>query len=140
MSGEPSIPPPPISASPPSSLWDRITEFATRNQKAIIYTTAGITILVTVGGYWYYTQRPPKDGEAEGKRKREKSARKKKQKPTDEESQTNGEKRTTVEEENELPDITEESVQSLSPEVFPHTTSLTPDPKRIRFIIQECWE
>lgn len=129
MSGEPSIPIPPISTASTSSLWDRITDFASRNRKTIIYTTAGLSILVTAGGYYYYSQRRAKD-DSEGKRKREKSARKKKSKTTnDEESQTNGtsfgsvdsgEKRTTVEEDPEsqpLPDVTEESVQSLSAEV-----------------------
>jgi mitochondrial import receptor subunit TOM70 len=129
MSGEPSIPTPRISTASTSSLWDRITDFASRNQKTIIYTTAGLSILVTAGGYYYYSQRHAQD-DSEGKRKREKSVRKKKQKNTnDEESLTNGmppgpvdsgEKRTTVDEDPEsqpLPEVTEESVQSLSAEV-----------------------
>ena len=97
MSGEP---PMPLDTTTTSSLWDRITEFATRNRKTIIYTTAAITVLVTAGGVYYYTQRG-EGGDGEAKRKREKGSRKKKQKQTtsDEESQLNGDltHRNTVE-------------------------------------------
>lgn len=86
MSGKASIPTPSISyATPSSSLWDRLTDFASRNRKTIIYTTAAFTILFTAGGVWYYTQRSEKD--LEGRRKREKRNKKQKQTTGDEESQ-----------------------------------------------------
>ena len=89
MSAEPSIP---LDAIPSSSLWDRITEFVSRNRKTVIYSTAAITVLVTAGGVYYYTQRRPAGDDSDSKRKREKSARKRKQKEpaADEENQLNG--------------------------------------------------
>jgi mitochondrial import receptor subunit TOM70 len=87
MSGEPSISTPPISEITSSSLWDRITDFASRNRKTIIYTTAAFTILFTAGGIYYYTQRNDKGSEGEAKRKREKKKKKPKQGPADEENQ-----------------------------------------------------
>jgi mitochondrial import receptor subunit TOM70 len=82
----------PLDTATTSSLWDRITEFATRNRKTLIYTTAALTVLVTAGGVYYYTHRGEVGSDAESKRKREKNARKKKQKASvaDEESQLNG--------------------------------------------------
>ena len=85
MPGEPSGPPLPISTTASSSLWDRITDFASRNRKTIIYTTAAFTILFTAGGVWYYTQRHREGSEAEAKPKREKKKKKPKQSTTDEE-------------------------------------------------------
>jgi mitochondrial import receptor subunit TOM70 len=133
MSGGPSISTPPISATTSSSLWDRITDFASRNRKTIIYTTAAFTILFTAGGVYYYTQRNDKGSEGEAKRKREKKKKKPKQSPTDEESQepigrklrgeifvTLGERQTTVEDEAELPEISEEILKGLSLEVGSH--------------------
>ena len=85
MPGEPSVPTPPISATASSSLWDRITDFASRNRKTIIYTTAAFTILFTAGGIWYYTQRNERGSETEAKSKREKKKKKQKQSSADEE-------------------------------------------------------
>ena len=127
MSGELSIPTPPSSAVLPSSVWDRLTNWAARH-KTIIYTTAATSIIITAGGIWYYTQR--KDIESEEKRKREKSARKKKQKNVAEDERTMngihmsdvlivGPKDPKLEEEiKSLPDVTEESVKALSLEVL----------------------
>jgi import receptor subunit TOM70 len=41
------------SSKPPSSLWDRISTWASEN-KAIIYTIAGVAIVVTGAGVAYY--------------------------------------------------------------------------------------
>ena len=83
MSGEPSIPPAPISAaSSTSSLWDRLTQFASRHRRTIIYTTVTATFIIGAGGIWYYVQQQQGDKgqDAEGKRKREKTSNKKKAK------------------------------------------------------------
>ena len=37
----------------PSSLWDRITTWASEN-KAVVYTIAGVAIVVTGAGVAYY--------------------------------------------------------------------------------------
>lgn len=45
---------PEFASSPPSSsLWDRITTWASEN-KAVVYTVAGVAIVVTGAGVAYY--------------------------------------------------------------------------------------
>jgi len=92
MSAEPSIAASSLSAaSSPSSLWDRLTEFASHHRRTIIYTTVTATFVIGAGGIWYYVQQQgDKEKDAEGRRKREKSAKKKAKKQTvvnDEEKQ-----------------------------------------------------
>lgn len=41
------------SSTPPSSAWDRITTWASEN-KAVVYTIAGVAIVVTGAGIAYY--------------------------------------------------------------------------------------
>jgi len=41
------------SSPPPSSLWDRISTWASEN-KAVVYTVAGVAIVVTGAGVAYY--------------------------------------------------------------------------------------
>jgi hypothetical protein len=41
------------SSTPPSSLWDRITTWAANN-KAVVYTIAGVAVVVTGAGVAYY--------------------------------------------------------------------------------------
>jgi len=58
MSAPPSIPagriiPEFASPSPQSSVWDRITTWASEN-KAVVYTIAGVAIVVTGAGVAYY--------------------------------------------------------------------------------------
>lgn len=142
MSGEPSIPPAPISAaSSTSSLWDRLTDFASRHRRTIIYTTVTATFIIGAGGIWYYVQQQgEKDKDTEGKRKREKSSKKKKGKQNvvnDEENQIEQKPNGTIpwrkskltagevppspavqEEKESLPEITDEIVKTLSPEVL----------------------
>jgi len=71
------------------SVWDRITDFASRNRKTIIYTVAAITIVFTAGGVYYYTQQKEADLVTEGTKKQKKK-RKQKQTSADEESQIVG--------------------------------------------------
>jgi import receptor subunit TOM70 len=40
-------------AQPPSSLWDRVTSWASEH-KAVVYTIAGVAVVVTAGGVAYY--------------------------------------------------------------------------------------
>jgi len=76
-------------ASSGLSLWDRITNFASRNRKTIIYTVAAITIVFTAGGVYYYTQQREAGPVTEGKKKQRKK-RKQKETSADEESQSGG--------------------------------------------------
>jgi len=77
-------------ASTTVSLWDRVTDFVSRNQKPIIYAAAATTIVITAGGIWYFTQ-------AESKKKPKRVGGKKKRpkqggsvaSASDEESQLN---------------------------------------------------
>lgn len=41
------------SSSPPSSVWDRISTWASEN-KAVVYTIAGVAVVVTGAGVAYY--------------------------------------------------------------------------------------
>lgn len=43
-----------LSDSASSSLWDRISSWASEN-KALVYTIAGVTLVVTAAGVVYYT-------------------------------------------------------------------------------------
>lgn len=41
------------SSTPPSSVWERISTWASEN-KAVVYTIAGVAIVVSAGGVAYY--------------------------------------------------------------------------------------
>ncbi|KAE9976406.1 TOM (translocase of outer membrane) complex component [Venturia inaequalis] len=110
-----------------SSLWDRISSWASEN-KGVVYTLAGITLVVTVGGVVYYVNDSNKPKEASGppsKKNQAKKARRKAKKGTedgsskkasDEESKPAPKAPTvsSVEAEDELPDITEQAVGTFS--------------------------
>lgn len=59
---QPSIPPgPPVAAIPidkSSSLWDRVSTWVSEN-KAAVYTVAGVAVVVTGAGIVYYMNSPP---------------------------------------------------------------------------------
>lgn len=61
---QPSIPPgPPVAAIPvdkSSSLWDRVSTWASEN-KAAVYTIAGVAVVVTGAGIVYYLNSPVRD-------------------------------------------------------------------------------
>lgn len=132
-----------------SSLWDRISSWASEN-KGVVYTIAGITLVVTVGGVVYYVNDSSKPKEASGppsKKNQAKKARRKAKKGTEdgsskkvsEEESKPGQPRcehcmiyitladsviapkaptvSSVEAEDELPDITEEAVGAFSEQV-----------------------
>jgi import receptor subunit TOM70 len=48
-----SSPPSFASSTPPSSVWDRISTWASEN-KAVVYTIAGVAVVVTGAGVVYY--------------------------------------------------------------------------------------
>ena len=75
------------STSPSTSAWDRFTTWASEN-KALVYTIAGVAVVVTGAGVVYYL-RESRGGEAGGavaeeKRKSKKERRKEKKKAEEE--------------------------------------------------------
>jgi mitochondrial import receptor subunit TOM70 len=94
MSGEsaPVIAAPPP-GSPSSSLWDRVSTWASEN-KAVVYTIAGTAIVVTGAGVVYYLSESRKSKQSasisEGKRKSKKERRKEKKAAEEGKSATSG--------------------------------------------------
>ncbi|KAF2151487.1 mitochondrial precursor protein [Myriangium duriaei CBS 260.36] len=107
-------------ANSTSSLWDRISTWAADN-KGTVYTIAGITLVVTGAGavYYYSGSSAPSDEAAAEKKKARKDKKKAKKDLEKGESDRKQPSETkppsaTVEAEEELPQITEESIGSLS--------------------------
>ncbi|QPG96618.1 TOM (translocase of outer membrane) complex component [Epichloe festucae Fl1] len=120
----PSMPPPRPMAIPvdaPSSTWDRITSWVSEN-KAVVYTIAGVAVVVTGAGAVYYlnsdskskSDPTPKLSKKERRKRKEaerKAAETKESTPVESQPKT-----AAVESEDELPEIDEESVKNLTPE------------------------
>ncbi|GAB0138194.1 TOM (translocase of outer membrane) complex component [Epichloe bromicola] len=120
----PSMPPPRPMAIPvdaPSSTWDRITSWVSEN-KAVVYTIAGVAVVVTGAGAVYYlnsdskskSDPTPKLSKKERRKRKEaerKAAETKESTPVKSQPKT-----AAVESEDELPEIDEESVKNLTPE------------------------
>jgi import receptor subunit TOM70 len=109
-----------------SSLWDRLSNWAAEN-KGVVYTIAGVTLVVGAGGAIYYLSSDSRqDGSAPASSKRKKQRDRKKAKSGAEKSATEeaqapstDAKKATVAPttEDELPDVDESSVAALSDEV-----------------------
>lgn len=108
-----------------SSLWDRLSNWAAEN-KGVVYTIAGVTLVVGAGGaIYYFSSDSRQDGGASAGNKRKKQrdrkrAKERAEKTTDEASTPNTEpKKASVAEtaEDSLPDVDESSVTALSDEV-----------------------
>jgi import receptor subunit TOM70 len=123
-----------------SSLWDRISTWASEN-KGTVYAIAGVTLVVGAGGAIYYLRDSNRDtgapGAASSKRKKARDRKKAKERAEreaakDEEKAGKPElmlrgplpnpdaepKKASAVSEDELPDVDENSVQSLSEEVY----------------------
>ncbi|KAH3971994.1 hypothetical protein HBI70_193400 [Parastagonospora nodorum] len=109
-----------------SSLWDRLSTWAAEN-KGVVYTIAGVTLVVGAGGAIYYMSSDSnQDQSATAGSKRKKNREQKRAKKRDEKSKAapeeaqapSSEKKASVEAstENELPDVDENSVAALSEE------------------------
>ena len=48
------------SSAPPTSFWDKVTTWASEN-KAVVYTIAGVAVVVTGAGVVYYLSDTKKD-------------------------------------------------------------------------------
>ncbi|KAG6052386.1 TOM (translocase of outer membrane) complex component [Claviceps sp. LM77 group G4] len=120
----PSMPPPRPVAIPldaPSSTWDRLTSWISEN-KAAVYTIAGVAVVVTGAGAVYYlnsdskskSDSAPKLSKKERRKRKEaerKAAETKESSPAESNAKT-----ISVESEEELPEVDEESVKNLTPE------------------------
>ena len=75
---------------PSSSLWDRITTWASEH-KAAVYTIAGITVVATGAGIYYYTSESaptPQDPEAVAEKKKARKANKKAKKEAEKQAKS----------------------------------------------------
>lgn len=110
-----------------SGLWDRISSWASEN-KGVVYTVAGLTLVVGTGGVIYYLtndQQSSGTPSASNKRKQKRDRKKAKERAEkeaakDKDSTTAEPKKASVTTttEDELPEVDEASVGSLSEEVF----------------------
>ncbi|KAL2758220.1 hypothetical protein ACRALDRAFT_1080149 [Sodiomyces alcalophilus JCM 7366] len=109
-----------------SSLWDRITTWASEN-KTVVYTIAGVAVVFTGAGVVYYLSSDSKDNNSAPKlskkerRKRKEAERKaaeeaKNKPPVSEKEIPSQPKPASVESTDELPEIDEELVATLSQE------------------------
>jgi import receptor subunit TOM70 len=110
-----------------NSLWDRISIWASEN-KGVVYTIAGITLVVGAGGAVYYFSSDSRQNNtaASNKRKKQRDRKRAKEradngpaKDNEKAASTSESKKTTVTaaDEQELPDVDESSVGALSDEV-----------------------
>ena len=72
-------------STPPPSFWDRASTWASDN-KATVYTIAGVTVVVSAGAIYYYSSQPPPLDEAAAAEKRKARKDKKKAKKEQEKS------------------------------------------------------
>lgn len=115
-----------------SSLWDRISKWASDN-KGTVYAIAGVTLVVTAAGTMYYlsdsnkvTAPPPTKRKSKRDRKKAKEKADTKDAPKAESSTTSTEpKKASVAAaaEDELPEVDESSINGLTEEVYSATAS-----------------
>ncbi|KAF2817066.1 mitochondrial precursor protein [Mytilinidion resinicola] len=108
--------------APPSSLWDRLSTWASEH-KGVVYTIAGVTLVVTAAGTIYYLSDSGKGATTPGtpskrkSKKDRKKAKKEAEEPAKEEPKTEAKKPSvTVETEDELPQVDESTVGALTVE------------------------
>lgn len=100
----------------PSSVWDRISAWASEN-KAVVYTIAGVAVVVTGAGVAYYltdsTSTPPKESPKKSSKK-EKRRKKEEEKKAADVEKAEKPKAPTIESVDELPEVDETTVGTLS--------------------------
>ncbi|VBB76089.1 PaTOM70 mitochondrial precursor proteins import receptor encoded by the PaTom70 gene [Podospora comata] len=100
-----------------SSLWDRISNWASEN-KGLVYTIAGVAVVVTGAGVVYYIRKGPDEESVPKPSKKERRKRKQAEKEAEKgaaaEKHAETPKTATVETADELPEIDEASVIGLS--------------------------
>ncbi|KAK4199365.1 PaTOM70 mitochondrial precursor proteins import receptor encoded by the PaTom70 protein [Triangularia verruculosa] len=99
-----------------SSLWDRLSNWASEH-KGLVYTIAGVAVVVTGAGVLYFVKGPDQESApklSKKERRKRKQAEKEADKSPASEKQAEAPKTATVETADELPEIDEESVTALS--------------------------
>jgi import receptor subunit TOM70 len=108
----------PVPAS--SGLWDRLSNWVSEN-KAVVYTIAGVAVVVTGAGVVYYmsdsttasTDSTPKLSKKERRKRKEAERKAAEAPPAPPATQP---KQASVQSESELPEVDEASVLALTPE------------------------
>ncbi|KAF2475247.1 mitochondrial precursor protein [Lindgomyces ingoldianus] len=115
-----------IPPSGPSSIWDRISNWAAEH-RGVVYTVAGLTLVVTAGGVVYYLTDSRKDSSAPGpatpskrknRRDRKKRSKEAEKEASKEEAGVEPKKASVAAAvaEDELPQVDETTVSTLSEE------------------------
>lgn len=77
-----------LNASSTASVWDRISSWVSEH-KAVVYTVAGVAVVVTSAGVVYYlsdsSRTPAKSTEASGEKRKSKKKRREEKKKAEEE-------------------------------------------------------
>ncbi|CAJ2502832.1 Uu.00g102260.m01.CDS01 [Anthostomella pinea] len=126
MSGASAAPPPmpplgrPVAVPVESSVWDRITNWASEN-KALVYTIAGVAVVVTGAGVVYYLNdtkpsAPAQPRLSKKERRKQKEAERQAEAGKPSTSPTEQPKAAAVESADELPEITESTVATFTNE------------------------
>lgn len=120
-----------------SSLWDRISTWASEN-KGVVYTVAGITLVAGAGGViYYFSSEPGQDASTTASNKRKKQRERKRAKDRAEKDASAKEEAPSVAtepkkasvaaaSEDELPEVDESTVGALSEDVC-HMSSMHGD-------------
>ncbi|KAF3388295.1 Mitochondrial import receptor subunit tom70 [Talaromyces pinophilus] len=110
-----------LSPSTSSSIWDRISNWVSEN-KAVVYTVAGIAVVVTGGTVYYLStsssSKPQEPAQAKKSKKQRRNEKKKaeEEKKAQEAKAAEEVKTAKVEDVDELPEVDESTVDSLSEE------------------------
>lgn len=83
-----------LSSSSSTSVWDRISKWVSEN-KALVYTVAGVAVVVTSAGVVYYlseSSKPSQEAAAPAEKKKSKKERRKEKKKAEEEKKAKEEK------------------------------------------------
>ncbi|KAI1476273.1 mitochondrial outer membrane 72K protein [Daldinia eschscholtzii] len=127
MSRASAAPPPmpplaqPVAIPVEPSLWDRFTNWASEN-KALVYTIAGVAVVVTSAGVVYYlngdAQKPRSAAQSKPSKKERRKRKEAERQAEASKSTTAGEqaKAPTVEAVDELPEINEDTVATFTDE------------------------
>ncbi|KAJ5555361.1 hypothetical protein N7461_003831 [Penicillium sp. DV-2018c] len=106
-----------LTESTSASVWDRITNWVSEN-KAVVYTIAGVAVVVTGAGVVYYLNDSSKTTPPPAPKKSKNQRRKEKKKAEEEKAATEKKESPKKAEEpaEELPEVNEETVGQLSEE------------------------